>query len=52
MVYQTNQPKLLKTKLRRVEEYVNSQDPHQVPDVIDVPENVEEGTCDLCETAC
>lgn len=67
MIYQTYQPKLTKTKLRRVEQYVNSQDPCQVPeefadlpevfpdvpeDFADTTENVMEGSCGLCETEC
>ena len=52
MVYQTYQPKLTKTKLRRVEQYVNSQDPSQVPEVREEQEDLTERSCELCETTC
>lgn len=52
MIYQTYQPKLMKTKLKRVEQYVNSQDPCQVPDSVDETENQAGGSCELCETQC
>lgn len=52
MIYQTYQPKLTKTKLKRVEQYVNSQDPSQVPEVLEGQEESTERSCELCETTC